>query len=151
MDPVLNLIKKASKLSDKKLAREVRLSILDSMIKNASESLIEDSAGGVMDEKAPPQRGVMRGGKDKYDPEKRYNLNPPQEKSQVSFTPASRTLSTRYSPDHVGVMAKRISDGVYQDPITNKIYNWNEGFELEDGQTVPGGSISLQTDLFFNE
>jgi hypothetical protein len=47
----------------------------------------------------------------------------------------------------VGIQARRLADGVYQDPYTNKVYDWNEGFETEDGQIFGGGGVSLQTDL----
>ena len=56
-------------------------------------------------------------------------------------------LSTRYSPDRVGVQAKRVSDGVFQDPYTNKIYDYNEGFKTEDGRDFPPGHAALQTSI----
>ena len=47
----------------------------------------------------------------------------PDQESKVNH------LSTRYSPDRPGVQARRIADGVFQDPYTNKIYDYNDGFK----------------------
>ncbi len=54
-------------------------------------------------------------------------------------------VKTRYSPDHPGVQMMRISDDVYQDPITRKVYDSEKGFETEDGTEHKGGSIAEQT------
>lgn len=61
------------------------------------------------------------------------------------FRPLEAPLSTRYSPDHAGVQAVRISDGVYQDPITGKVYNYSEGYTTDKGNVIPGTSVSNQT------
>jgi len=66
----------------------------------------------------------------------------------LSVKEYDRSLSTRYVPSKPGVQARRIADGVYQDPITNKTYDWNEGFKTEEGETFNGGRVSLQTDIF---
>lgn len=147
---ILSIIKKSSRLEDNKLARQLRKDCLDSILKFAEESLLEDPNGITMEHENLSRRNVYRGGPPR-DPEKNYNLAPEHKKVEETLSPVSRSLSTRYSPDHVGVSARRISDGVYQDPITNKIYNWNEGFKTDDGDVFDGGSISLQTDLVFNE
>jgi hypothetical protein len=47
----------------------------------------------------------------------------------------------------VGVQAQRVSDGVYKDPYTNKVYDYNEGFTAESGESYPGGSPALQSGL----
>ena len=56
------------------------------------------------------------------------------------------TLSTRYAPDMPGVQVMRVSENVYQNPYSGKIYNYNEGFEV-DGVIYNAGSPSLQTDI----
>jgi hypothetical protein len=76
-----------------------------------------------------------------------YNLSPEGSDSRVPTEYVAPHLSTRYSPDRVGVQAQRIADGVYQDPYTNKIYDYNEGFKTEDGRSFPGGGASLQSSL----
>jgi hypothetical protein len=55
---------------------------------------------------------------------------------------------TRYSPDMPGVMMKRISDGVYQDVVTNKVYDFQHGFTDASGTPRAGGSIKHQTPTF---
>ncbi len=55
------------------------------------------------------------------------------------------SLSSRYCPDHRGVMLGRISEGNYQCPIDGKIYNYETGFTNYEGQAVHGGSIANQT------
>lgn len=55
---------------------------------------------------------------------------------------------TRYSPDMPGVMMTRISDGVYQDTVTNKIYDFQHGFTDASGNPRAGGSIKHQTPNF---
>lgn len=52
---------------------------------------------------------------------------------------------SRYSPDHPGVQMMRISDNIYQDPITRKIYDFEKGFETEDGTEHKGGSVAEMT------
>lgn len=47
-------------------------------------------------------------------------------------------------PDHIGVMCQRISDSVFLCPIDKKTYNYTEGFTLENGDKVPGGSVENQ-------
>jgi len=76
-----------------------------------------------------------------------YNLSPEHEDSYVPTAHVATHLSTRYSPDRVGVQALRVSDGVFQDPYTNKIYDYNEGFKAEDGRTFPPGSAALQSSM----
>jgi len=76
-----------------------------------------------------------------------YNVGPEHEDSYVPTEHVAPHLSTRYSPDHVGVQAQRVSDGVYKDPYTNKIYDYNEGFKTDSGVDFPAGSASLQSQM----
>jgi len=55
---------------------------------------------------------------------------------------------TRYSPDLPGVMMKRISDGLYQDVVTHKTYDFQNGFTDARGEHRAGGSIKHQTPSF---
>lgn len=57
------------------------------------------------------------------------------------------SLLTRYSPDYPGVALLRISDGVYQDTLSRKVYDFNRGFVSENGHKNPGGSVAHQTPL----
>lgn len=76
-----------------------------------------------------------------------YGVGPEHEDSYVPTEHVATHLSTRYSPDRVGVQAMRVSDGVFQDPYTNKVYDYNEGFKTEDGRDFPPGHAALQTSI----
>jgi hypothetical protein len=76
-----------------------------------------------------------------------YGVGPEHEDSNVPTEYVAPHLSTRYSPDRVGIQAMRVSDGVFQDPYTNKVYDYNEGFNTEDGRNFPAGHASLQTNI----
>lgn len=54
---------------------------------------------------------------------------------------AAPSLSTRYCPDHHGVMIKRIGEGSYQCELDGKVYNWNEGFKDYYGNVFPANQI----------
>lgn len=56
-------------------------------------------------------------------------------------------LNTRYDPDHAGVLLNRIGDGIWQSEMTKKIYDFKEGFKLNNGMIVPGSSVSEQTQV----
>lgn len=58
------------------------------------------------------------------------------------------TLATRNSPDHPGVMMLRISDGVYQDVMSKKVYDFNKGWVDEKGVKHQGGSVANQTPIY---
>lgn len=54
-------------------------------------------------------------------------------------------LSTRYCPDHAGVQISRIGEHIWQCELDKKTYNFETGFELENGSKVPGGDVANQT------
>ena len=54
-------------------------------------------------------------------------------------------LSTRYCPEHIGVMLGRVGDNTYQCSLDGQIYNWETGFIDFDGVKHPGGSVAAQT------
>lgn len=70
-----------------------------------------------------------------------------QPKSKASKPSPASTLSTRYTPSrkNSGTQSLRVDDDSVADPYTGKIYNYKEGFVMEDGTVVYGGSVSLQT------
>ena len=82
------------------------------------------------------------------DRENLYGITPEQVQANNTLDEPSPSLSTRYSPDRVGVQARRLGDGVYQDPYTNKVYDYNEGFKREDGEEFVGGAVDNQTKLY---
>lgn len=66
-------------------------------------------------------------------------------KKQVNVRrPLQEPLSTRYSPDRPGVSLVRITDRVYQDPTTGKVYDYAAGYTTEKGTEVPGGGVDQQ-------
>jgi len=54
-------------------------------------------------------------------------------------------MSSRYSPDMIGVQLARIGDDLWQCPVTGKIYDTATGFTDMSGKFHPGGSIADQT------
>lgn len=81
------------------------------------------------------------------DSESLYNLQFEQSDSEKGYELTDTPLSTRYVPGETR-MARRVGDGVVQDPLTNKIFDYNEPFEHE-GQEYNGGSISLQSSIMY--
>jgi len=69
------------------------------------------------------------------------------EKSNVSkaYNILEAPLSTRYCPDHPGVQIGRIGEHMWQCELDKKSYNFETGFELNNGSKVPGGSVEEQT------
>lgn len=61
------------------------------------------------------------------------------------FGDGSHPLLTRYSPDYPGVMLQRVSDGVYQDTLSKKVYDFRSGFISDTGIKYHGGSVAHQT------
>lgn len=59
-------------------------------------------------------------------------------------------LSTRYCPDHFGQSTYRVGDHLVQCPLDNKVYSFENGYELNDGTKIPGGNVSLQTSNTLN-
>ena len=140
------LIKEASSLTDKSLSRQIRKVILESYAKDEQDGIFQQYRGNVTSYDTREHFLTERGGKEA--PTELYGVGyPDRKKTDLSTREYDRSLSTRYVPDKAGVQGRRISDGVMQDPVTNKIYDWNEGFKTEDGETFNGGAVSLQSDI----
>lgn len=54
-------------------------------------------------------------------------------------------LNTRTCPDHPGAQMARVGEHVYQCELDKKVYNYETGYELNNGSKVPGGDVSQQT------
>lgn len=69
------------------------------------------------------------------------------DKSQMTkdYQVLEAPLSTRYCPDHAGVQIARIGEHLWQCELDKKTYNFETGFELENGSKVPGGDVANQT------
>lgn len=68
-----------------------------------------------------------------------------QEPSLETWKGGGHPLLTRYSPDYPGVALLRVSDGVYQDTLSKKVYDFKNGFVSETGVRYYGGSVANQT------
>jgi hypothetical protein len=69
------------------------------------------------------------------------------EKSQMTktYTILEAPLSSRYCPDHPGVQIARVGEHMWQCELDKKSYNFETGFELNNGAKVPGGDVAQQT------
>lgn len=69
------------------------------------------------------------------------------EKSEMTknFRIMESPLSSRYCPDHPGVQIARVGEHLWQCELDKKSYNFETGFELNNGAKVPGGDVSQQT------
>lgn len=56
-------------------------------------------------------------------------------------------LSSRYCPDHPGASLARIGEHIFQCEMDKKIYNYETGYTLINGDKVPGGDVALQTQM----
>lgn len=54
-------------------------------------------------------------------------------------------LNTRYCPDHPGAQISRKGENLWQCELDKKLYNYRSGFSLANGDKVPGGEVSNQT------
>ena len=141
-------------LKDKRLARSMRVSAIASfgISKRADKEqhgvFQSFQAGGV--DYGPSSSGTATRSGTGTPRDSLYGVGPKHEKADNSLDEPARSLSTRYSPDRVGVQARRVSDGVYQDPYTNKVYDYNEGFKTETGDVIPGGTVDNQTKILHN-
>lgn len=59
-------------------------------------------------------------------------------------------LSTRYCPQHPGVQISRIGEHLWQCELDKRSYNFETGFELDNGSKVPGGDVANQTNTLGN-
>lgn len=69
------------------------------------------------------------------------------EKSQMTkrLSILEAPLSSRYCPDHAGVQIARVGEHMWQCELDKKTYNFETGFQLNDGTQVPGGDVAQQT------
>lgn len=151
---VNKILKKADELSDRRLARMMRVSAISSfgiakVADKDQNGVFQSFQSGELDyltrENETAQRAGVGVPRDSL-----YGVGPKHDKADNSLDEPPRSLSTRYSPDRVGVQARRVSDGVFQDPYTNKIYDYNEGYKTESGDIVGGGTIDNQTKILHN-
>ena len=71
------------------------------------------------------------------------------EKSQMTkqLDVLEAPLSSRYCPDHPGAQIARVGEHMWQCELDKKIYNFETGFTLNNGNKVPGGDVANQTQI----
>jgi len=57
-------------------------------------------------------------------------------------------LSTRTCIEHPGAQLSRVGEHMFMCELDHKVYNYENGYTLNSGVKVPGGSVALQTDGF---
>lgn len=62
-----------------------------------------------------------------------------------AYKPMEAPLNSRYCPDHAGISVMRIGDSTWQCPLDKKIYNYESGYTLMNGDKIPGSSVQNQT------
>lgn len=147
MKKISNILDYANSTEDRNFSRKIRKIAMENILKEAQTEqagIFQTFRDGIVEYKTRQNSMGHRGGDLDY---KEYNLSEKGPKSNHELEQPSRMLSTRYSPDRPGIQARRLSDGVYQDPITNKVYDYNSGFKTESGEEIAGGHVSLQTDF----
>jgi hypothetical protein len=108
--------------------------------------LFENFQSNVTNYNTRTEKLMNRGG-EKSSVETLYGIYPQGEEKKITYQEPAPHLSTRYAPDMPGVSALHLSDGVYQNPITKQIFNYNEGFKTPDGRVFPPGGANLQSSL----
>lgn len=68
-----------------------------------------------------------------------------------AYRPLEAPMSHRNCPDHAGVQIARIGENEWQCMLDKKTYNYDAGFTTEKGDSVPGTSVSEQTNLVLNQ
>lgn len=128
--------------NNKKLKSKLRMTYAKTLISLAQQGILDSY-------RAEPAK--RKPGKPSDD---LYGVNPAEYgKPEVVDDKVTPSLSTRYVPGKPGVSAERVrgtNGGVYKDPNTNKIYDWNQGFTDEHGHKYEGSSVKNQTDIFSN-
>lgn len=107
--------------------------------------LFENFQSNVTNYNTRTEKLMNRGGKEV--PDGLYGIYPEGEKKSITYQEPAPHLSTRYAPDMPGVQARHLGDGIYQNPITKQVFDYNEGFKTPDGRTFPPGSARLQSSL----
>lgn len=144
------IIKQAA--GNKSLQRKLRSNYLEELLKIAQTGILQNYQSGGHSYDTRKDVLTHRGGDKPEDT--LYGVKPADSKEfKDSIDEPAHSLSTRYVPDKPGVQVQRVKGtdgGVYMDPYTNRIYDWNQGFKTEDGREFPASGVDLQTDMYSN-
>lgn len=75
------------------------------------------------------------------DSEKAISKSPMMKEYRILEAP----LSTRTCPDHPGSQLARVGQWQFQCELDKKVYDYQNGYTLNDGTKVPGGDVANQT------
>jgi hypothetical protein len=67
------------------------------------------------------------------------------------YRPLEAPLSSRYCPEHPGSQIARIGEHTWICSLDKKVYNYDTGFTTMQGNKVPGGDVSLQTPMQYEQ
>jgi len=72
------------------------------------------------------------------------------DKSVKEYSPLEAPLKTRSCIDHPGHQLIRLSDDVYECSLDHKKYDYKNGYTTLKGNKVPGGDVSLQSQMGYS-
>src|ERR1700722_7784300 len=67
------------------------------------------------------------------------------------YRPLEMPLSCRTCIDHPGALLARVGEHTWQCVLDKKVYNYDTGFTTMQGHKVPGGDVSLQTPMQYEQ
>lgn len=118
---LLTIAAKPNEFAEKKAASDYRLEELKKRYENSGKELKETNK--IADAVKAIERSEMT----------------------KSYAVLEAPLSTRYCPDHSGAQVARVGEHTWQCSLDKKIYNFDTGFTLSNGNKVPGGDVANQT------
>jgi hypothetical protein len=118
---LLSIAAPPNAVSSKKAAEDLRMEALRAKYQNPRKDLYDTN------KLAEVEKGIQNSGMTKE-----YRI-------------LEAPLSTRSCPDHHGAQIARVGEHTWQCSLDKKIYNFDTGFTLSNGNKVPGGSVAEQT------
>lgn len=115
---------------------------LDAVLKTAAQAVSNELYNHLYDYKGHREQTLFQALEDQAADAKEPELE--------TMKGGGHPLLTRYSPDYPGVMMQRIADGVYQDLLSKKVYDFRSGFISDTGERYYGGSVANQTPTAMN-
>jgi len=147
LEAVAALAEEFSKSGDQLLRRQA--SVLDQVLltfavpeaRQAEKAAYDDKIAQIKNDlKNPPKQQV----KNSFKADEMAKAVDQQIKE---YSPLEAPLKTRSCIDHPGHQLIRLSDDVYECSLDRKKYDYKNGFTTLKGNKVPGGDVSLQTQM----
>lgn len=118
---LLTLAAPPNALANKRAAEDLRFEELKKKYHNAKKELFDTN------KLAEVEKGIEQSGMTK------------------TYRVLEAPLNTRYCPDHPGAQISHIGNNTWKCDLDKKEYNYELGFTLANGNKVPGGDVSNQT------